>query len=118
MRLAKYWFPPIIWAIVIFTFSSLQVGNSSEIYWKDFIFKKTAHLIEYAILAILLYRAMINSNIDKKKALIISIVITGLYGLTDEFHQSFTPGRGPSIRDVVIDTIGGAIGSLWAKKYL
>jgi VanZ family protein len=114
----KYWLPPILWGLIIFSFSSLQVGSSNEIYWKDFLIKKTAHVVEYAILAVLLYRAMINSGVDKKKALIISIVIASLYGLTDEFHQSFTPGREPKIRDVFIDTIGGALGVLTFSKVL
>ena len=125
----KYWLPPILWGLVIFSFSSLQVGKSSEIYWKDFVVKKTAHLVEYAIFTILLYRAMVGSNVDKKKAIIISIIIAALYGLTDEFHQSFTPGREPRIRDVIIDTIGSAVGVTlfqkilernpkWAEKFL
>ncbi|HCR36426.1 hypothetical protein A2130_02115 [Candidatus Woesebacteria bacterium GWC2_33_12] len=113
----KYWLPPILWGLVIFSFSSLQVGSSSEIYWKDFVVKKTAHVVEYAILAILLYRAMVGSDMDKKKALIISIIIAGLYGLTDEIHQSFTPGREPRIRDVAIDTFGASLGSVIYKKW-
>lgn len=118
MKLLKYWLPPILWGLIIFSFSSLQVGSSNEIYWKDFLIKKTAHVVEYAILAVLLYRAMINSEVNKKKAFFISIIIAGLYGLTDEFHQSFTPGREPKIRDVFIDTIGGSLGGIWAKRYL
>lgn len=105
----KYWFPPILWGLVIFSFSSYPVGFSTEFYWKDFIIKKTAHIIEYGILATLLYRAMINSELEKKKAMWFSILIAFLYGLTDEFHQSFTPGRESRMRDVIIDTIGASI---------
>src|SRR3989339_466212 len=112
MKLLKYWLPPILWGLIIFSFSSLQVGSSNEIYWKDFVIKKTAHVVEYAILAVLLYRAMIGSDVEKKKAIIFSMLIVSLYGFTDEFHQSFTPGREPRIRDVIIDTIGGALGVL------
>lgn len=118
MKIYKYWSPPILWSLIIFSFSSLQVGSSSEIYWKDFLVKKMAHLIEYAILAVLLYRAMINSNINKNKSIIFSLILASIYGLTDEFHQSFTPGREPRIRDVIIDTIGAGIGSIWAGKFL
>ena len=118
MKLLKYWLPPILWGLIIFSFSSLQVGSSNEIYWKDFVIKKTAHIVEYAILAVLLYRAMIGSDIEKKKAIIFAILIVSLYGFTDEFHQSFTPGREPRIRDVIIDTIGGALGVLTFCKVL
>ncbi|HLD92017.1 MAG TPA: VanZ family protein [Patescibacteria group bacterium] len=118
MKLLKYWLPPILWGLIIFSFSSLQVGSSNEIYWKDFVIKKTAHVVEYAILAVLLYRAMIGSDVEKKKAIIFSMLIVSLYGFTDEFHQSFTPGREPRIRDVIIDTIGGALGVLTFCKVL
>ena len=118
MRILKYWLPPILWGLIIFSFSSARVGSSNEIYWKDFVIKKTAHVVEYAILAVLLYRAMIGSDVEKKKAIILAILIASLYGFTDEFHQSFTPGREPRIRDVIIDTIGGTIGVLTFKKVL
>ena len=118
MKLLKYWLPPILWGLIIFSFSSLQVGSSNEIYWKDFVIKKTAHIVEYSILAVLLYRAMIGSDIEKKKAIIFAILIVSLYGFTDEFHQSFTPGREPRIRDGIIDTIGGALGVLTFSKVL
>lgn len=108
-KVVNYWLPPILWAVVIFTFSSLQVGKSTEIYWKDFVVKKTAHIVEYGILATLLYRAMINSGTEKKKAMWYSVLLAFLYGVTDEFHQSFTPGREPRLRDVVIDTTGALL---------
>lgn len=109
MKVLKFWLPPILWGLVIFSFSSYPVGVATEIYWKDFIIKKTAHVIEYGILATLLYRAMVNSDVEKRKAMWISILISFLYGITDEFHQSFTPGREPNTRDVFIDTIGASI---------
>ena len=108
-KIANLWLPVIVWMSVIFAFSSMQVGSASEFYWKDFIVKKTAHLIEYGILATLFYRGLINSNIEKKKAMWCSVLFAFIYGLTDEFHQSFTPGRGPKFTDVLIDTTGASI---------
>jgi|CXWL01.1.fsa_nt_gi VanZ family protein len=108
-QIVKYWSPVLFWAIVIFSFSSMQVGSASEFYWKDFLVKKTAHLIEYGIFATLFYRALINSKVEKKKAMFYSILSAFLYGCTDEFHQSFTPGRGPKFTDVLIDTTGATI---------
>ena len=116
--LLKYWLPPVLWALVIFSFSSMQVAGTSDVYWKDFIVKKTAHLVEYGILACLLYRAMINSNISRQKAFVLSILIAGIYGASDEYHQSFTPGREPRTRDVVIDTVGAIIGSSVGKRFI
>ncbi len=108
-KLVKFWIPPILWALIIFSFSSFTVGYATEIYWKDFLVKKTAHIFEYGIFATLLYRAMINSGIKNKKAMWYAAIIAGLYGITDEFHQSFTPGREATLRDVLIDTLGASI---------
>jgi VanZ family protein len=112
-KITKFWLPVILWAGVIFTFSAFTTVKTSEIYWQDFIVKKLAHIAEYAIFAVLFYRALVNSGAEKKKAGYLAIVSALVYGITDEFHQSFTPGREPMVRDVIIDTIGGSIG-IWA----
>ncbi len=112
------WGPPIGWAGVIFLFSSLTVTPTSEIYWKDFIVKKAAHIVEYGIFAVLLYRALRGTGVEKLNAALISILESVIYGATDEFHQSFTPGREPRVRDVVFDTIGAVGGIYLCKKYL
>lgn len=109
VKVVKFWVPPFLWAVVIFTFSSMQVGSSSEFYWKDFLVKKTAHIIEYGIFATLIYRALVNSKVSKPKAMWYSVLVALFYGMTDEFHQSFTPGRGPAVRDVIIDTLGASL---------
>lgn len=116
-KVFNYWFPPLIWTLVIFTFSSFSTPSTSVIYWQDFIVKKTAHMLEYGIFALLLYRALRAYEMDKTKAVILSILFAGIYGLTDEFHQSFTPGREPRIRDVAFDTIGASLSMLliWKK---
>jgi len=116
-KLASSWLPVILWASLIFTFSSMTVGSASEFYLQDFLIKKSAHLIEYGILAILLYRALLNYDVNTNKALFFAILIAGLYGVSDEFHQSFTPGREPAVRDVIIDMVGATIGVIiWKRK--
>jgi len=103
-----YWLPVIIWAIVIFIFSANPTTRASEIHWQDFVVKKTAHVFIYAILTTLLYRSLIASGLDTKKSAVLSTIIAILYGFSDEFHQSFTPGREPKLRDVFFDTFGSA----------
>lgn len=117
-KLLKFWLPPVLWAGVIFTFSSFPTVQTSDFYLSDFLLKKSAHLVEYGILAILIYRALINYNLEKKRTILLTIIIAFLYGVTDEFHQSFVFGRTSTIRDIVIDTLGATIGTLWIKKYL
>lgn len=116
-KIFNYWFPPIVWALIIFTFSSFSTPSTSAIYWQDFVVKKLAHMVEYGIFAFLLYRALRAYEVNKTRAVILSILIAGVYGLTDEFHQSFTPGREPRIRDVAFDTIGASLSMLliWKK---
>ena len=118
LKLLNYWLPPVVWATVIFLFSSLTVTPSTEIYWQDFIVKKTAHVVEYGIFAALLYRALRGHGVEKLDAVLLAILIAVIYGATDEFHQSFTPGREPRVRDVVFDTIGAVAGVFICKKYL
>ena len=108
-KIVKYWGPPVLWAGVIFCFSTLPQIRTTEIYWQDFILKKTAHMVEYGILAILLYRALKYSGAGVRKAAIFSILIAVVYAMTDEFHQSFVLGRESRVRDVIFDTIGSIL---------
>jgi VanZ like family len=114
-KILFYWVPFFAWAIVIFLFSSFPTGSVSEIHWEDFIVKKMAHVIEYGIFAALLFRASRVSGVSIKRSGYLSILAAACYGISDEFHQSFTPGREPHIRDVAFDTIGAtiAIYTLW-----
>lgn len=112
------WAPVLVWALVIFLFSTLSVTPTTEIYWQDFVVKKTAHIIEYGIFATLLYRALRREEVEKLNAGLLAILVSVIYGASDEFHQGFTPGREPRFRDVVFDTIGAIGGVYVCKKYL
>lgn len=99
-----------------------------------FIIRKMAHFTEYAILGILYlgtayyfvrYREIKDSkeikegrykadNKKKIRLVLLASVICMLYAISDEFHQSFTDGRSPAVRDVIIDTCGGFAGSILA----
>lgn len=70
----------------------------------NFIIRKAAHVTEYFILGLLLYKS---SEGYLRRGRFLASSFTGfIYACTDEFHQSFIPGRGPSFRDVMIDTSG------------
>ena len=68
-------------------------------------------MAEYAILAFLFYRAFIYaSNIKlKKNAFLLSILLSALYGITDEYHQLFVQGRVFSVYDILANTIGSCL---------
>ena len=114
-KVLKYWLPVVIWSLVIFYFSSLPTAPITKVYWREFVIKKSAHVVEYAIYATLMYRALKESGVDKKEAGVYSVILAFIYGISDEFHQSFTPGRDPRLRDIFFDTMGAslAIYALW-----
>ena len=103
--------PAILWMCLIFLFSSRPDLPSNKIYVVDFIFKKTAHVLEYSILFLLWYWALGRKN--PVKAFLISIC----YAFTDEIHQLFVPGRTGLLRDVAIDSVGMIILSLLIVKF-
>lgn len=76
----------------------------------DHYVRKTAHFLEYAFLAVLVYRAL---RIDVKKRTYlagIALSVCSFYAVTDELHQYFVPGRSCQIRDVMIDSAGALTG--------
>ncbi len=117
-KIIWFWLPVIIWSLLIFTFSSEKLPMVGPSYWPDFAAKKTAHIIEYAIFSVLIYRALLNSGVRKPKAMVIAIIICFLYAITDEMHQSFLPFRTSRVRDVIFDTIGASLSILFIWKLL
>jgi VanZ family protein len=99
------WLPVVVWAGVIFAFSSVPSLSTGLGTW-DTILRKGAHITEYAILGALLYRAF------KREA-------PALAAGTDELHQHFVRGRHASPVDVAIDALGLTIGMLvwlWVRE--
>lgn len=75
--------------------------------------RKAAHLTEYAILALLLCESSKEPPFPwYPRRLVGCFLIVAVYSLTDEYHQSFVPGRTASLTDCGIDSIGEAIGIL------
>lgn len=74
----------------------------------NFIIRKIAHVTEYFILFLLFYNAFLKGSF--KRPMLYSSVLTVLYASSDEMHQMFVPGRGPMVRDVMIDSMGVVIG--------
>jgi len=93
----------------------------SRIDFLHHLFRKSCHLAEYAILALLIFRALNHSKTDLPSwswpRVGGTLLIVFLYASSDEFHQRFVPTRTPLFSDVLIDTAGGAIGLLAAWIY-
>jgi VanZ family protein len=142
--LLKAWIAAILWLIVIAIESSalLSASNTSRIlypllhflfgldwprfYHWHFYIRKTGHVVGYAILSLLLFRAWratlpVMSNVKwTLRWATISILGTVLVASLDEWHQNFLPSRTGAVRDVVLDTGAGIAAQvlifLWWKS--
>lgn len=129
----------ILWAAVIFRFSSQQGTKSSGVSGKicyaiateysnlshqdlseaqirtiaegiQFPVRKAAHMSEYALLALLVFNALRALGMaGGKKRYALSLLLVAAYAASDEIHQLFIPGRSGQLWDVLIDTAGGLI---------
>jgi VanZ family protein len=99
--MASRWLPVLVWAGVIFAFSSIPSLNSGLGTW-DYVLRKGAHMTEYAVLAVLLVRAT--------GSYLWAFPLAVAYAASDEFHQTFVRGRHGSPIDVGIDAVGALIG--------
>lgn len=125
----------ITWMGVIFNFSSDNGSQSSskserlliktvELFKKEklteeqkqiiinkygHLVRKLAHMFLYFVLAILAYFVLYQIIGLKPATIIYTLIFCFIYACTDEIHQIFTPDRGPSIIDVLIDSLGSLI---------
>lgn len=102
-----YFLAALVWAGFIYYLSSIPDLKSSLPTLYDLIFRKIAHLSEYALLAYLIARGF---NYHSQKYYIYSAALSILYAFSDEMHQLGVWGRQGSPRDILIDTIGVLIG--------
>jgi VanZ family protein len=73
------------------------------------------HGLEYAGLAALLFRAQVRTGRRGPKSLLAALAGCAAFGLIDEYHQSFVPGRDASLRDALADTTGAALALIGAS---
>lgn len=111
LNLLKAWGPAVLWAAIIFYLSGIPQLEVTSEPLGNFITRKAAHLFEYALLYLLIFRALGYRKIS------LALSLTILYGITDEIHQGFVPTRTPKLEDVAFD-IGGALLGVGLWKYL
>lgn len=74
------------------------------------IIRKNAHFFAYLVLGMLLMVAAMCSGIKGYRAVTWALFICVVYAISDEIHQAFVPGRGPGVKDVIIDSAGAIVG--------
>lgn len=76
------------------------------------LLRKFAHVMEFLILSILLCNAFFTCGIKGRNPIVYVLFITLFYAVLDEYHQIYVIGRYSSVKDVLIDFIGGIIGMI------
>lgn len=140
-RSGRYWIPVVLWCAFIFlmstdAFSSRHTGavigavvhfltqklQSQRIETINEIVRKCAHVTEYFILGIFLFRAFHRGSKGERvwRSALLAAAVIVLYAAGDEFHQSFVPTRTASVIDVGLDSAGGVMAQivsiLWWKR--
>ena len=109
IQIVRLWLPVLLVMLAIFLVSAQPSSGLPNFVWADRLVKKSGHMIGYALLALSHWRAL--QFRQEKRWLVWGFAL--LYAMTDEFHQSFVPGRHPSVWDVLIFDNFGALISLW-----
>jgi VanZ family protein len=100
MTLLRWWFPLVSYLGAIFYMSSLSqprlLGYAPDYAW---------HFLAYFILGLLAILAF-EGLVARGRAPLYGVVFSLLYAFSDEWHQSFVPGRMASGQDLVMDSLG------------
>lgn len=106
--LIKYWAPVLLYCGFIVYLSSLSHPSSHFPSFLSELNDKLAHGVEYGILGVLIYRALHNTtrNIGN---IYVAIICTVAFGMSDEMHQWFVPGRQADTWDLLADALGATV---------
>jgi VanZ family protein len=110
------WLLVVFWMSAIFALSSIPSLQVPFAHSYDFVLRKLAHISEYAVLTILLWWALQLYTGSRVQAWLLAALAAALYGLSDEWHQSWIVGRYGSFRDVGIDAVGIAASFALAQR--
>jgi hypothetical protein len=113
----RRWIPPIAWAAVILTLTSIPAPDFAPV--GAFAFPgadKLVHAGMYGVLGALLARAVGAATPPRTLGRLLLGVL--LFAIVDEWHQRFIPGRSADALDVVADVAGAAVGFAAAARLL
>ena len=102
------WLPAVLYMTAIFILSSMSDLGTPPGGVSD----KSLHMLSYAVLGVLLLLPLAKAALSRvtwRRALL-AIALATLYGVSDEFHQSFVPGRSSELLDVAADAAGATLG--------
>lgn len=102
------WKLALLWAIVIFALSSIPGRSFPDV--AVLRYDKVIHALVYSVLGAFCCLAL-RGAIPRPLAVPCATLVAVVYGMTDEFHQLFVPGRSADLHDVVADGLGGLLGA-------
>lgn len=109
----------LAWMTVIFILSSIPgtVRPEDEEYYRVFLWlppqiQNLLHIPVFGVLSWLWLQAFQCRRLQPRHAAAAAILLTGVYGVLDEWHQSFVPGRYGSFTDLSLDVLGALLGVL------
>ena len=111
-----YWMPVVIYCVLIFILSSHPMPETIPSWpLKD----KLLHFAVYSVLGALSLRGFRHLLWRHHGTLVMaaSILFTGLYGVSDEWHQYYVPSRTAELGDLLADFSGGVCG-VWFYDWL
>lgn len=110
-RIALAWAPAVSYMALIWALSSMALP---DVPIDRFPFRdKGVHAVEYAVLAFLVTHAALLTWPDRARSRIaaLALLVTSGWGVLDEIHQAFVPGRSSDLLDLVADLVGALVGS-------
>ena len=111
MRAAARWAGVALYAAGIFAFSSIPAGPVFRVPLPAA--DKVFHFLLFFFFAALLYRALPGPKPPRWRGALAAALIAALYGVTDEIHQAFVPGRTASVWDWLADAAGALFLPVW-----
>jgi len=116
-RFLFYWLPVFIYCLLIYIQSSRPFFS---VFPKIDHIDKVFHFLAYSVLGALFYRALGQVYTDNRIGgrVLLAFTFSSLYGMSDEIHQHFVPGRTADIIDVIADMLGSLSGAYIYRTFL
>ncbi len=109
-RLVLAWLPAALYMLLIWWLSSQSLTISTA----NFPFRdKGVHATEYGVLGVFLAHALSGTfaGLTRARLWLWSVALTVLFGMSDEIHQAFVPGRSADVLDLAADAVGALLGA-------
>jgi glycopeptide antibiotics resistance protein len=89
---------------------------SGIVAWTPPALQNLLHIPVYAVLAMLWYRTLRLASVSLRASMVLALLLTAAYGMADEFHQLYVPGRYASLTDTALNCLGAVLGA-WLGQW-